>query len=103
MDLVAALKAHQSSLQDFHLREAFETDPDRATRFAVRDDDLLLDYSKNLVTGSIKSYFALHAHPHSIHPSMDVHVVVALTVLNDLNGTAEQSGGAQCDDGFASL
>ena len=34
---------------------------------------------------------------------MDVHVVVALTVLNDLNGTAEQSGGAQCDDGFASL
>ncbi|MFD5929262.1 glucose-6-phosphate isomerase, partial [Streptomyces griseoaurantiacus] len=32
------------------LRELFETDPDRARRYRVRAGDLLIDYSKHLVT-----------------------------------------------------
>ncbi|WP_420393116.1 glucose-6-phosphate isomerase [Acuticoccus sp.] len=45
-----ALAAHRATLGDFHLREAFAADPDRAARFSVRDDDLLFDYSKNIIT-----------------------------------------------------
>ncbi|WP_108659747.1 glucose-6-phosphate isomerase [Acuticoccus kandeliae] len=45
-----ALSAHRDTLADFHLREAFRTDPGRAARFAIHDGDLLFDYSKNIVT-----------------------------------------------------
>jgi glucose-6-phosphate isomerase len=46
----ATLRAHRETLKTFHLRRAFEEDPDRAARFTCREGDLLLDYSKNLVT-----------------------------------------------------
>lgn len=46
----AALEAHRQALSGFHLRDAFREDPARAERFTIRDDDLLFDYSKNLVT-----------------------------------------------------
>ncbi len=45
-----ALSAHKTSLDGFHLRDAFAEDPGRAARFAVREADMLLDYSKNIVT-----------------------------------------------------
>jgi len=49
MDASAALRAHAESLKDFHLRAAFEADPGRAARVSIRDGDILLDYSKNIV------------------------------------------------------
>ncbi|MEM8663044.1 MAG: glucose-6-phosphate isomerase [Pseudomonadota bacterium] len=48
-DAADALKKEREALSGFHLRRAFETDPSRAARFVVRDGDLLLDYSKNLI------------------------------------------------------
>ncbi|NCS75243.1 MAG: glucose-6-phosphate isomerase, partial [Gallionella sp.] len=44
-----ALQQHQSALQDFSLREAFVGDAQRFARYSLRFDDLLLDYSKNLI------------------------------------------------------
>ena len=44
------LEAHREALRDFHLRRAFQDDPERARRFTVREGDLLLDYSKNIIT-----------------------------------------------------
>ncbi|WP_256461707.1 glucose-6-phosphate isomerase [Acuticoccus sp. I52.16.1] len=45
-----ALCTHKKSLDGFHLRDAFSADPGRAARFALTEGDLLLDYSKNIVT-----------------------------------------------------
>jgi glucose-6-phosphate isomerase len=45
-----ALHKHRQSLLQFSLREAFVSDPGRFERFSLRLDDLLLDYSKNLIT-----------------------------------------------------
>ncbi|MDH2917452.1 MAG: glucose-6-phosphate isomerase [Gallionella sp.] len=45
-----ALHKHRQSLLQFSLREAFVSDPKRFDHFSLRLDDLLLDYSKNLVT-----------------------------------------------------
>ncbi|TNC99059.1 MAG: glucose-6-phosphate isomerase [Gallionellaceae bacterium] len=45
-----ALQKHRQSLLQFSLREAFVSDPKRFERFSLRLDDLLLDYSKNLIT-----------------------------------------------------
>ncbi len=44
-----ALHQHQLSLRQFSLRQAFAADPQRFERFSLRLDDLLLDYSKNLI------------------------------------------------------
>ncbi|MFE0516584.1 glucose-6-phosphate isomerase, partial [Streptomyces sp. NPDC058964] len=44
-----ALADHRAQWQT-HLRELFETDPERAGRYVVRVGDLLIDYSKHLVT-----------------------------------------------------
>ena len=44
------LEWHVAELGDFHLREAFESDPTRGTRLAAEAAGVYLDYSKNLVT-----------------------------------------------------
>ena len=45
-----ALTDHWHEIRDLHLRELFAADPDRAERFSLRHEDLLLDYSKNRIT-----------------------------------------------------
>ena len=50
MDIAAALTAHREALSGFHLRHAIADAPGRAQRFQVTDGDLLLDYSKNIVS-----------------------------------------------------
>jgi len=45
-----ALKQHRSTLAGFSLRQAFAADAGRFDRFSLYLDDLLLDYSKNLIT-----------------------------------------------------
>ena len=51
IDQTAAWKALESHLQDVApMRELFDHDPDRFTRFSVQACDLFLDYSKNRVT-----------------------------------------------------
>jgi glucose-6-phosphate isomerase len=46
-----ALVEHQSVLAGVHMRSLFATDPDRFTKFSLRLGDLLVDYSKNIITG----------------------------------------------------
>ncbi|MDO8312010.1 MAG: glucose-6-phosphate isomerase [Sideroxyarcus sp.] len=45
-----ALQNHRVSLKQFSLRQSFVSDPQRFEHFSLRLDDLLLDYSKNLIT-----------------------------------------------------
>ncbi|MCA1809420.1 MAG: glucose-6-phosphate isomerase [Kiritimatiellia bacterium] len=45
-----ALEAHYRQSARLHLRDLFAADPRRAEKFTVTAEDLLLDYSKNLVT-----------------------------------------------------
>lgn len=44
------LTAHRKAWKTLHLRELFAQDTKRFDRFSLRFDDLLLDYSKNLIT-----------------------------------------------------
>ena len=45
-----ALDAHQPRMAQTHLRDLFAGDPRRFERFSLRLDDILFDYSKNLIT-----------------------------------------------------
>jgi glucose-6-phosphate isomerase len=44
------LERHQREIAPLHMRELFAKDPERFARFSLRQDDLLLDFSKNRVT-----------------------------------------------------
>jgi len=44
------LEQHHREVADLHMRELFARDPQRFTRFHLRLDDILFDYSKNRVT-----------------------------------------------------
>src|SRR5512146_2605631 len=45
-----ALLAHYAANGQLSMRRLFADDPERFARFSLRLDDLLLDYSKNLIT-----------------------------------------------------
>lgn len=44
------LQAHRAAWNNVHLRDLFKTDPKRFDRYSPRLDELLLDYSKNLIS-----------------------------------------------------
>jgi glucose-6-phosphate isomerase len=44
-----ALREHRQQMNDFNMREAFASDPQRFSRFSLSGCGLLLDYSKNLL------------------------------------------------------
>lgn len=45
------LKKHQKEeMQRLHMRSLFENDPDRFSKFSIRFNDILFDYSKNIIT-----------------------------------------------------
>ncbi len=46
-----ALERHAEAMAEVHLRDLFAADPGRFESFSLRLDDLLLDYSKNRITG----------------------------------------------------
>jgi len=46
-----ALSEHARTQGDTHMRELFASDPERFARFSLRLGDILLDYSKNRITG----------------------------------------------------
>ncbi|AOY60581.1 MULTISPECIES: glucose-6-phosphate isomerase [Desulfococcus] len=45
-----ALGAHYPEARQLHLRTLFEQDPERFSRFSIRFGDILVDYSKNIIT-----------------------------------------------------
>lgn len=46
-----ALVAHQKAIAPLHMRDLFAADPKRFERFSLSFNDILLDYSKNRITG----------------------------------------------------
>ncbi|MBC7873627.1 MAG: glucose-6-phosphate isomerase [Ferruginibacter sp.] len=47
----AALQEHSAGMQQVHLRNLFRDDRDRFNKYALCLDDLVFDYSKNIITG----------------------------------------------------
>ena len=44
------LKGHYNIMKKRHMRDMFGEDPDRFTKFSLRFEDILIDYSKNILT-----------------------------------------------------
>ncbi|MCR9065669.1 MAG: glucose-6-phosphate isomerase [Cytophagales bacterium] len=50
------LKAHHKTISKKTIKDLFEEDPKRFNKFSVRFQDILLDYSKNRITGRTMGY-----------------------------------------------
>src|SRR4051812_766056 len=46
----SALQAHHQQAKTWHLKELFRKDSDRFNKFCLSQDDLLFDFSKNIIT-----------------------------------------------------
>jgi glucose-6-phosphate isomerase len=44
------LQQHAEEIKSTHLRELFKNDPDRFNKFSLRFDEIIFDYSKNIIT-----------------------------------------------------
>jgi hypothetical protein len=45
------LQAHFDAIKDVHMRDLFASDNSRFSKFTLKFGDILLDYSKNRITG----------------------------------------------------
>jgi glucose-6-phosphate isomerase len=55
-----ALQLHYGQIANLHMRDMFRDDPSRFERFSIRFEDMLVDYSKNRITGeTIRHLLAL--------------------------------------------
>lgn len=45
-----ALDSHHDSICDLHMRDLFADDPDRFSKYSLKVNNMLLDYSKNIIT-----------------------------------------------------
>src|SRR5690554_3167946 len=45
------LSNHYKSISSIHLKQMFENDPDRFSKYSLLFDDILFDYSKNRIDG----------------------------------------------------
>ncbi len=43
------LSRHYEKMKDRHMRDMFDEDPDRFSKFSVQFEDILIDYSKNII------------------------------------------------------
>ena len=55
-DAFRTLKNHQKTINKKDIKTLFEEDPNRFKKFSVRFKDILLDYSKNRITGRTMGY-----------------------------------------------
>jgi len=45
-----ALESHKKEIENLHMRKLFEEDPKRFDKFSIQFQDILFDYSKNIIT-----------------------------------------------------
>lgn len=54
------LKSHYKNMQKMHMRDLFDKDPARFSKFSLKFEDIFVDYSKNIITtDTLKLLFAL--------------------------------------------
>jgi glucose-6-phosphate isomerase len=65
------LTGHLLTMQATHMRELFEEDPERFEKFQIKLNDILIDYSKNIVTEETMNLLLDLAHEVQLKDSID--------------------------------
>lgn len=56
------LEAHYKEMSTVQMKDLFASDPERFSKFSIRNGDWLFDYSKNIITGQTKALLVQLAH-----------------------------------------
>ncbi|MBF0402021.1 MAG: glucose-6-phosphate isomerase [Magnetococcales bacterium] len=70
-EAIQALKKHYEQIRDIPLRDLFDQDPNRFSRFSLSFQDLLLDYSKNRLTETTLPLLCALARAVGLEPARD--------------------------------
>lgn len=81
-----ALKEHYHGMKDVHMTDLFRADPDRFNRFSLEDENLLLDYSKNLITANTLAL--LHALASEVKLKDAIEAMFTGKAINETEGRA---------------
>ncbi|MFN8334604.1 MAG: glucose-6-phosphate isomerase [Cyclobacteriaceae bacterium] len=65
------LEIHFLTMQAMHMRELFHDDPDRFEKFSIQFEDILIDYSKNIMTQETLRLLTELAHETELKPAID--------------------------------
>ena len=65
------LTAHYLEMQAVHMRQLFEADPNRFTKFHLRFEDILIDYSKNILSEETLTYLLELAQESHLQDAID--------------------------------
>ncbi len=65
------LTAHLLTMQATHMREMFEEDPQRFEKFKITFNDILIDYSKNIITEETMNLLVELAHEVQLKDAID--------------------------------
>ncbi len=62
---------HSEIIKNIHMKDLFANDPERFKKFSIRFNDILVDYSKNIITGETLKLLLGLAHETGLKDSID--------------------------------
>ncbi|MCU0428960.1 MAG: glucose-6-phosphate isomerase [Cytophagaceae bacterium] len=65
------LEAHFQTVSGLQMRDLFDQDPQRFSKFSIQFNDILLDYSKNRITEETRSVLIQLAHESNLRQAID--------------------------------
>ena len=65
------LEDHSEIIKHIHMKDLFAKDPERFKKFSIRFNDILVDYSKNIITGETLKLLLGLAHKTGLKDSID--------------------------------
>jgi glucose-6-phosphate isomerase len=81
-----ALEEHYQAMKSMHMADLFREDPDRFNRFSLEDENLLLDYSKNIITENTLTL--LHALAGEVKLKDAIEAMFTGKAINETEGRA---------------
>ncbi|MGE8189017.1 glucose-6-phosphate isomerase [Pseudomonas sp. NPDC086278] len=81
-----ALREHRNEMQDFRMRDAFNSEPERFQKFSLSSSGLFLDYSKNLMNEETKALLVNLAREVGLEEAID-----ALLAGGEVNASEHRS------------
>jgi len=67
----ARLKAHYKKMKKVHMRDMFREDPERFAKYCIEWEDILFDYSKNIINGETCSLLLALAHEVGLNDAIE--------------------------------
>lgn len=66
-----SLQEHFSEMKNVHMRELFQQDPERSSKYSISNRDIVFDYSKNIINAKTIQFLIQLANECRLKDGMD--------------------------------